>query len=36
MKRIIILTAVFLPLFLAGQQSIIIDHNCLDLDDIPR
>jgi len=35
MKRIILLIAVFLPLFLAGQQSIIIDHNCLDLDDIP-
>ncbi|MCK5765521.1 MAG: hypothetical protein KAH26_06045, partial [Bacteroidales bacterium] len=35
MKRIILLTAVFLPLFLAGQQAIIIDHTCLDLDLIP-
>ena len=35
MKRIIILTAIFLPLFLAGQQATIIDHNCLDLDQIP-
>ncbi|RLD57593.1 MAG: hypothetical protein DRI97_04985, partial [Bacteroidetes bacterium] len=35
MKRIILLTAVFLPLFLSGQQAIIIDHTCLDLDQIP-
>ena len=35
MKRIILLTAIFLPLFLAGQQAIIIDHNCIDLDQIP-
>ena len=35
MKRIILLTVVFLPLFLAGQQAIIIDHTCLDLDQIP-
>ena len=35
MKRIIILFAVFLPLFMAGQQPIIIDHTCIDLNEIP-
>ena len=35
MKRLAFLFSVILPLFLAGQQPIIIDHTCLDLDQIP-
>jgi len=35
MKRKILLAAVLLPLFLAGQQAIIIDHSCIDLNQIP-
>ena len=37
MKRLIILVTLLLPLLLAGQQSIIIDHTSVDLwDDIPQ
>jgi len=35
MKRLALLCSVILPLLLAGQQPIIIDHTCLDLDQIP-
>ena len=35
MRRLILLYSVILPLFLAGQPAIIIDHTCLDLDQIP-
>ena len=35
MKRKILLTAVLMPLLLAGQQPIIIDHTCIDLNQIP-
>ena len=35
MRRLVLLYSVILPLFLAGQQPIIIDHTCLDLDQIP-
>jgi hypothetical protein len=35
MKKKILLVVVLLPLFMAGQQAIIIDHTCLDLDQIP-
>jgi len=35
MRRLTILFLVILPLVLAGQQAIIIDHTCIDLDQIP-
>jgi len=35
MRRLVLLYSVILPLFLAGQQPIIIDHTCIDLDQIP-
>jgi len=35
MRRLALLFSVFLPLLISGQQPIIIDHNCIDLDQIP-
>ncbi|RLD55579.1 MAG: hypothetical protein DRI97_09200 [Bacteroidetes bacterium] len=35
MRRLALLYSVILPLFLAGQQAIIVDHTCLDLNEIP-
>jgi len=35
MKRSIILISIFLPISLAGQEPIIIDHSCIDLGQIP-
>jgi hypothetical protein len=35
MKNLLILLAMIFPLFLVGQQAIIIDHLCLDPEEIP-
>jgi len=35
MKAKFLLGPVILPMFLAGQQPLIIDHTCIDLDEIP-